>query len=129
MFVISQTNKKIVLFFILFFRFVVLDGYDISILGWPPEHPHRAKALKILSENNPNEDKNSPNGLDGYQQYDPHAFKKYLKKQLFSSITVSLVITTFVSSHGANMFPIPLYVTFASPSFLPLFTFHHLCHN
>ncbi|PPS16823.1 hypothetical protein GOBAR_AA03735 [Gossypium barbadense] len=47
------------------YRFVVLDGYDISAIGWPHDHPNRLEALKILSEKNPNSDKNSPEGLKG----------------------------------------------------------------
>ncbi len=35
-------------------RFVVLDGYDCSILGWPPGHPLHEKAVAILDKRNPN---------------------------------------------------------------------------
>lgn len=45
------------------YRFVILDGYDISAIGWPKDHPKTLKALKFLDEKNPNSDKNSPNGL------------------------------------------------------------------
>lgn len=45
------------------YRFVVLDGYDISAIGWPEDHPNTEKALKFLSEKNPNSEKNSPEGL------------------------------------------------------------------
>lgn len=45
------------------FRFVVLDGYDISAIGWPQDHPKRLDAVKFLQEKNPNSDKNSPEGL------------------------------------------------------------------
>lgn len=47
------------------YRFVVLDAYDISAIGWPKDHPKTQKALKFLQEKNPNLDKNSPNGLVG----------------------------------------------------------------
>lgn len=47
------------------FRFIILDGYDVSLLGWPQDHPHTIKAFEILEENNPNDDKNSPSGLIG----------------------------------------------------------------
>ncbi|BFI04553.1 manganese-dependent ADP-ribose/CDP-alcohol diphosphatase [Marchantia polymorpha subsp. ruderalis] len=47
------------------FRFVVLDGYDISVLGWPEDHPHVQLATHMLNSVNPNADKNSPVGLDG----------------------------------------------------------------
>ncbi|KAJ8536524.1 hypothetical protein K7X08_034925 [Anisodus acutangulus] len=47
------------------YRFVILDAYDISAIGWLENHPNTAKALKILQERNPNSDKNSPNGLVG----------------------------------------------------------------
>lgn len=47
------------------YRFIVLDGYDISVLGWPEGHPHRDQALAILNEKNPNEEKNSNSGLYG----------------------------------------------------------------
>ncbi|KAK9816313.1 hypothetical protein WJX74_010391 [Apatococcus lobatus] len=49
-------------------RFLVLDGYDLSLLGWPPEHPNHQQALQILEEHNPNEEKNSPEGLVGTQR-------------------------------------------------------------
>jgi manganese-dependent ADP-ribose/CDP-alcohol diphosphatase len=45
--------------------FFVLDGYDISILGYPPGHPNHEIAKAILEEKNPNEEKNSNNGLTG----------------------------------------------------------------
>ncbi|KAK3006063.1 hypothetical protein RJ639_016295 [Escallonia herrerae] len=45
------------------YRFVVLDGYDISAIGWPQDHPHSLKAQKFLREKNPNSDKNSPSDL------------------------------------------------------------------
>lgn len=47
------------------YRFVVLDGYDISAIGWPQDHPHTSEALKFLREKNPNSEKNSPVGLVG----------------------------------------------------------------
>lgn len=47
------------------FRFVILDGYDVSALGWPEDHPHTIEALNFLREKNPNTDKNSPVGLMG----------------------------------------------------------------
>ncbi|KAF4350323.1 hypothetical protein F8388_010879, partial [Cannabis sativa] len=50
------------------FRFVVLDGYDISAIGWPQDHPKRLEAVKILKEKNPNSDKNSPEGLVGIER-------------------------------------------------------------
>ncbi|KAI3727002.1 hypothetical protein L1987_66809 [Smallanthus sonchifolius] len=45
------------------YRFIVLDGYDISAIGWPHDHPHTIEALNFLNEKNPNLDKNSPDGL------------------------------------------------------------------
>ena len=50
------------------FRFVVLDGYDISALGWPENHPHTLQAAKFLHEKNRNSDKNSPEGLVGFER-------------------------------------------------------------
>lgn len=50
------------------FLFVVLDGYDVSALGWPQEHPHTKAAMEILSTRNPNEEKNSPDGLTGVER-------------------------------------------------------------
>jgi len=35
-------------------RFVVCDGYDISLLGWPSGHPLHERAASILNEKNPN---------------------------------------------------------------------------
>lgn len=49
-------------------RFVVLDGYDISAIGWPEDHPNTIKAVNFLRERNPNSDKNSPNGLVGVER-------------------------------------------------------------
>lgn len=45
------------------FRIVVLDGYDISAIGWPEDHPKSLHALRFLEEKNPNTEKNSPDGL------------------------------------------------------------------
>ncbi|KAF5182861.1 Manganese-dependent ADP-ribose/CDP-alcohol diphosphatase [Thalictrum thalictroides] len=50
------------------YRFVVLDGYDISAIGWPIDHPKTMEALKVLQEKNPNSDKNSPEGLVGLER-------------------------------------------------------------
>ncbi len=35
-------------------RMVVLDAYDISLLGWPPGEPRHAQAVAILDAHNPN---------------------------------------------------------------------------
>ena len=50
------------------YRFVVLDGYDISAIGWPKNHQKTLEAMKFLKEKNPNEDKNSPTGLAGLER-------------------------------------------------------------
>lgn len=50
------------------YRFVVLDGYDISAIGWPQNHPNTLEALKFLGEKNPNTEKNSPAGLVGLER-------------------------------------------------------------
>ncbi|RID78678.1 hypothetical protein BRARA_A01476 [Brassica rapa] len=50
------------------YRVVVLDGYDISAVGWPEDHPKTMAALKILEEKNPNSEKNSPEGLVGVER-------------------------------------------------------------
>ncbi|XP_030531422.1 manganese-dependent ADP-ribose/CDP-alcohol diphosphatase isoform X1 [Rhodamnia argentea] len=50
------------------YRFVVLDGYDISAIGWPEDHPKTQQALKFLQDKNPNSDKNSPDGLVGTER-------------------------------------------------------------
>ncbi|CAA2973613.1 manganese-dependent ADP-ribose/CDP-alcohol diphosphatase-like [Olea europaea var. sylvestris] len=50
------------------YRIVVLDGYDISAIGWPKDHEKTLKALNFLRERNPNSDKNSPNGLVGLER-------------------------------------------------------------
>ena len=34
---------------------VVMDGYDVSLLGWPPGHPLHAQAQAILDVQNPNQ--------------------------------------------------------------------------
>ena len=36
-------------------RIVVLDGYDVSLLGWPEHHPQHRQACRILAERNPNQ--------------------------------------------------------------------------
>ncbi|KAJ8772270.1 hypothetical protein K2173_027447 [Erythroxylum novogranatense] len=50
------------------FRIVVLDGYDISAIGWPPDNPNTLQALLFLRKKNPNSDKNSPEGLLGLER-------------------------------------------------------------
>lgn len=51
------------------YRFVVLDGYDISMLGWPPDHPNTLVAEAILNKHNPNQNQNSPKNLEGFSRY------------------------------------------------------------
>eukprot|EP00887_Chlorella_sp_A99_P002374 scaffold10.g2374.t1 len=46
-------------------RFIALDGYDVSILGWPAGHPLHELAAARLAANNPNANKNSAEGLEG----------------------------------------------------------------
>ena len=36
-------------------RLLMLDAYDVSLLGWPPGHPHHTQAAAILDDRNPNE--------------------------------------------------------------------------
>jgi manganese-dependent ADP-ribose/CDP-alcohol diphosphatase len=50
------------------FKFVVLDGYDVSALGWPEDHPYTKLAIEILNTRNPNSEKNSPEGLEGVER-------------------------------------------------------------
>ncbi|KAL5718053.1 hypothetical protein ACHQM5_010992 [Ranunculus cassubicifolius] len=50
------------------YRFVVLDGYDVSAIGWPQDHPKTKQALEILRNKNPNVDKNSPVGMVGLKR-------------------------------------------------------------
>ena len=47
------------------YRFVVLDAYDFSAVGWPRDHPVSLAARRFLEKRNPNHDKNSPAGLAG----------------------------------------------------------------
>ncbi|KAJ0571313.1 putative hydrolase [Helianthus annuus] len=42
------------------YRFVVFDGYDISAIGWPHDHPHTIDAINLLNKKNPNLEKNRP---------------------------------------------------------------------
>ena len=45
------------------FVFIMLDAYDISILGYKycdNKHPHYVQADKLLNEHNPNQDKHAP---------------------------------------------------------------------
>ena len=37
------------------YRFIVLDAFDISTIGWSQDHPHYLTALSQLRENNPND--------------------------------------------------------------------------
>lgn len=50
------------------FRFIVLDSYDVSVLGWPAGHSLHELATKILADNNPNQNKNSPENMRGLQR-------------------------------------------------------------
>ncbi|XP_074585018.1 manganese-dependent ADP-ribose/CDP-alcohol diphosphatase-like [Curcuma longa] len=50
------------------YRFVVLDAYDISSIGWPKDHPNALEAMRVLDTKNPNLDKNSPNGMEGLER-------------------------------------------------------------
>ncbi|NWX24103.1 ADPRM diphosphatase, partial [Aegotheles bennettii] len=45
------------------FRVVVLDAYDLSTLGRDPGSPRYRESLQLLREKNPNDDLNSPAGL------------------------------------------------------------------
>ncbi|XP_075417175.1 manganese-dependent ADP-ribose/CDP-alcohol diphosphatase [Tenrec ecaudatus] len=45
------------------FRFILLDAYDVSVLGLDPSSPKYQQCLRVLKEHNPNEELNSPQGL------------------------------------------------------------------
>lgn len=45
------------------FRFVVLDAYDLSIIGRDPTNEKYNQAMKILKEHNDNDDLNHPPGI------------------------------------------------------------------
>ncbi|NWI19415.1 ADPRM diphosphatase, partial [Crypturellus soui] len=45
------------------FRFVLLDAYEVSVLGREATAPRYRQALRLLQEKNPNADRNSPAGL------------------------------------------------------------------
>jgi len=48
------------------YRVVVLDSYDVSVLGWPQGDVRQLAALGLLEVKNPaNANKNSPEGLEG----------------------------------------------------------------
>uniref|UniRef100_A0A1D2A4L9 Calcineurin-like phosphoesterase domain-containing protein n=2 Tax=Auxenochlorella protothecoides TaxID=3075 RepID=A0A1D2A4L9_AUXPR len=49
-------------------RVLVLDGYDVSLLGWEPGHPLHELAEETLQARNPNKEKNSPDGLEGTER-------------------------------------------------------------
>lgn len=44
------------------FRFILLDAYDMSVLGVDQSSPKYQQCLKILREHNPNTELNSPQG-------------------------------------------------------------------
>eukprot|EP01025_Chloroclados_australasicus_P014353 TRINITY_DN16719_c2_g1_i2.p2 TRINITY_DN16719_c2_g1~~TRINITY_DN16719_c2_g1_i2.p2 ORF type:complete len:320 (-),score=18.40 TRINITY_DN16719_c2_g1_i2:1016-1975(-) len=49
-------------------RLIVVDGFDVSSIGWPKDHPHTKLANQILDTMNPNEDKCDAQGLSGTDQ-------------------------------------------------------------
>ncbi|KAM8945704.1 manganese-dependent ADP-ribose/CDP-alcohol diphosphatase-like [Pelodytes ibericus] len=49
------------------FRFLLIDCYDLSVIGRDPESILYGKSLKLLKEKNPNEDMNSPKGIEEQQ--------------------------------------------------------------
>ncbi|KAJ3681193.1 hypothetical protein LUZ60_015682 [Juncus effusus] len=50
------------------YRFIVLDAYDFSVLGWPKDHEITKQAIQFLEERNPNSNKDSPDGLVGVER-------------------------------------------------------------
>lgn len=49
-------------------RLVVLDGYDVSLLGWPAADARHAAAAALLAARNPNANKNTADGLVGVER-------------------------------------------------------------
>ncbi|KAK1324556.1 Manganese-dependent ADP-ribose/CDP-alcohol diphosphatase [Acorus calamus] len=41
------------------YKFIVLDAYDVSAIGWPQDHPLTTEAMNILRDKNPNTEKQS----------------------------------------------------------------------
>lgn len=50
------------------FKVIMLDGYDVSLLGWPKGHTNRILAERILEQKNPNWNKNNNAGLHGLER-------------------------------------------------------------
>ena len=46
-------------------RLICLDCYEFSVLGYEPQDPIFIQATEYLNENNKNENKNTPDGLEG----------------------------------------------------------------
>ncbi|MEE6523885.1 hypothetical protein FKM82_022991 [Ascaphus truei] len=49
------------------FRFLLIDSYDLSVIGRDPSSGKYEKSMKLLREKNPNEDLNSSTGLEERQ--------------------------------------------------------------
>lgn len=49
-------------------RLIMMDGYDVSVAGRDPDHPHARAAADLLARHNPNANKNSADGLVGEQR-------------------------------------------------------------
>lgn len=63
------------------FRFLMVDCYDLSIIGRKPSSKKYQDSMKILKEKNPNTDLNSPEGLleNQFVQYNGGFSKEQLK--------------------------------------------------
>ncbi|XP_075703019.1 manganese-dependent ADP-ribose/CDP-alcohol diphosphatase-like isoform X2 [Rhinoderma darwinii] len=46
------------------FRLLLIDSYDLSVIGRDPSSDKYVKSSKLLKQKNPNDDKNSPKDLD-----------------------------------------------------------------
>jgi manganese-dependent ADP-ribose/CDP-alcohol diphosphatase len=100
------------------FRFVVLDCYGLSILGRSKSDPVHQEAMKLLRSVNPNENLNSPTGLDGEQRRFV-AFNGAMDREQMTWLEQTLVKASAAGEHVVLFTHVPIHPsTTPSPSSL-----------
>uniref|UniRef100_G3VJR4 ADP-ribose/CDP-alcohol diphosphatase, manganese dependent n=1 Tax=Sarcophilus harrisii TaxID=9305 RepID=G3VJR4_SARHA len=94
------------------FRFILLDAYDLSVLGIDQSSPKYQDCMKMLKEKNPNKELNSPQGLSepqfvqyngGFSQDQLNWFNAVLT---FSDTNQEKVMFLFTQTH-LTVFALP----------------------
>ncbi|CAK4635182.1 unnamed protein product [Aphanomyces euteiches] len=110
------------------FVFVVLDPYGHSVLGLPTDSPGYVAAEKLLAEQNPNENKNSPLGLPRNESLRFTAFNGGIDDEQFAWLEKTLESAAAQSQNVVVFTHVPIHPDTCLPGGVLLWNYLELQH-